>query len=241
MKIRNIFLTALAAASLVACDEKMDYKEYAINDKEYIQETFGRVAGFMTRIYNDIDYDFGNYYGGAVMGAATDEAVYSHDGNAIETFYNGSWSPAKANANIWTNCWDGISYCNLLLDEFTGLTFPDYVNDLEYMQEMHQYNNYQYEARWARAYFYFTLLRQYGGVPLKTTNMDADEANNLPRATADEIFQFIDDECVAIKDSIVEDYGNLGTYAYGISETCQQPGSARTARTRRTLPRQSAV
>lgn len=219
MKFRNIYISALAAAALTSCGDKMDYKEYAINDKEYIQETFGRVAGFMTKIYNDIDYDFGNYYGGAVLGAATDEAVYSHDGNAIETFYNGSWSATKSNANIWSTCWDGISYCNLLLEEFTGLTFPNYVNDLDYLAEMHQYNNYQYEARWARAYFYFTLVRQYGGVPLKTTNMDASEANNLPRATADEIFQFIDDECAAIKDSIVEDYGNLGVYAYGISET----------------------
>lgn len=219
MKLKNIFFATLATASLSSCGDKMDYKEYAVNDKEYIQETFGRVAGFMTKIYNDLDYDFGNYYGGAVLGAATDEAVYSHDGNNIETFYNGSWSPTKANANIWSTCWDGISYCNLLLDEFSDLTFPNYVNDLEYKQEMHQYENYQWEARWARAYFYFNLLRQYGSVPLKTKHMDADEANALPKASAEEIFKFIDDECVAIKDNIVEDYGNLGVYAYGISET----------------------
>ena len=81
------------------------------------------------------------------------------------------------------------------------------------MAEMYQYNNYQWEARWARAYFYFLLVRQYGGVPLLTKNLPATEASVQPRATAEEIFKFIDDECEAIKDSITKDYGNLGDLA----------------------------
>ena len=212
MKLKNILLSALAATMLASCSDQMDYKEYSIYDTAYMQKKFERAGGFLSTIYADLDSDFGNY-SGATLASATDEAVYSHDGNAIESFFNGAWSPTNANSSIWTTCYHGIAYCNLFLDEFTDLKFEDYKLDKNFMAEMYQYNNYQWEARWARAYFYFLLVRQYGGVPLITKNMTADEANKQPRATADEVFAFIDSECAAIKDTITKDYGDLGDLA----------------------------
>lgn len=212
MKLKNILLSALAATTLASCSDQMDYKEYSIYDTAYMQKKFERAGGFLSTIYADLDSDFGNY-SGATLASATDEAVYSHDGNAIESFFNGAWSPTNANSSIWTTCYHGIAYCNLFLDEFTDLKFEDYKLDKNFMAEMYQYNNYQWEARWARAYFYFLLVRQYGGVPLITKNMTADEANKQPRATADEVFAFIDSECAAIKDTITKDYGDLGDLA----------------------------
>lgn len=219
MKLKNIFIaSATALLTLGSCADKMNYDEYNVYDDEYIKEMFGRVGGFMTRIYNNLDTDFGNY-SGAMLSSATDESVYSHPGNAIEDFYNGAWGPTNDLSKIWSSAWEGISYCNLVLDEFSNLTFPNYQLDEHYQQEMHQYNNYQYEARWARAYFYFELVRQYGDVPLKTKHMGANEANAIPQVTAEEIFKFIDSECADIQDKIIVDYGDLGDMAYGNSET----------------------
>lgn len=218
MKLKYFSLIAIAACVLTSCSEKMDYKEFKIDDAEYMKVKFERAGGFITTMYSKLDYDFGNY-SGAMLSSATDESVYSQSGNSIESFFNGAWSPANANGSLWTTCYEGISYANMFLDEFTGLTFDDYKLDVAYAEEMHQYNNFQYEARFLRAYFYFLLVRQYGGVPLKVSDLEASEANNLPRATADEIFQFIDDECVAIKDKIIEDYANLGKMALSITET----------------------
>lgn len=212
MKLKNIFLSALAVVALDSCSEQMDYKEFSIYDTAYMQKKFERAGGFLSTIYADLDSDFGNY-SGAMLSSATDESVYSHSGNAVESFYNGAWSPTNANSSIWTTCYHGIAYCNLFLDEFTGLEFKDYALDKNFKAEMYQYNNYQWEARFLRAYFYFLLVRQYGGVPLLTTNMTADEASVQPRATADEVFAFIDSECEAIKDSITKDYGDLGDLA----------------------------
>lgn len=212
MKLKNIFLSALAVVALASCSEQMDYKEFSIYDTAYMQKKFERAGGFLSTIYADLDSDFGNY-SGAMLSSATDESVYSHSGNAVESFFNGAWSPTNANSSIWTTCYHGIAYCNLFLDEFTGLEFKDYALDKNFKAEMYQYNNYQWEARFLRAYFYFLLVRQYGGVPLLTTNMTADEASVQPRATADEVFAFIDSECEAIKDSITKDYGDLGDLA----------------------------
>ena len=212
MKLRNIFLSALAVVALTSCSDQMDYKEFSIYDTAYMQKKFERAGGFLSTIYADLDSDFGNY-SGAMLSSATDESVYSHAGNAIESFFNGAWSPTNANSSIWTTCYHGIAYCNLFLDEFTGLKFEDYKLDKNFLAEMYQYNNYQWEARFLRAYFYFLLVRQYGGVPLLTKNMEANEASVQPRATADEIYAFIDSECAAIKDSITKDYGDLGNLA----------------------------
>jgi hypothetical protein len=218
MKLRYIFTTAIAACVLASCSDKMEYKEFKYDDAEYMKVKFERAGGFITTIYSKLDYDFGNY-SGAMLSSATDESIYSQSGNAIESFYNGAWSPANANGSLWITCYEGISTANMFLDEFSNLTFDDYKLDVNYREEMHQYNNFKWEARFLRAYLYFLLVRQYGGVPLKTTDMNAEEANNLPRATADEVFKFIDDECVAIKDSIITDYADLGKMALSITET----------------------
>ena len=210
------FIIPLSSLLFSSCSEQMDYKEYSIYDAAYMQKKFERAGGLLSTIYADLDSDFGNY-DGATLASATDEAVYSHDGAAIESFYNGAWSATNANSSIWTTCYHGIAYCNLFLDEFTGLTFDDYVLDKNYMAEMYQYNNYQWEARFLRAYYYFLLVRRYGGVPLIKSNLTAEEASVQPRATAEDIFKFIDDECVAIKDTITKDYGDLGNLAMSIA------------------------
>ena len=210
MKIRNILSLAAISFIMASCGDKMDYKEYSVYDEDYVKKTFARSAGLVTSIYNDLDYDFGNY-NGALLASATDEAVYSHAGNAIETFYNGGWSATNNNdASLWTKCWRGISYANLYLDTFKDEKFEEYLMDLDYKQELHQYQNLQYEARFLRAYYYFLLVRSFGGVPLITKSMDANETNSQLRATSDEIFEFINSECEAIKDTIVKDYSNLG-------------------------------
>ena len=218
MKLNHYIIGVFAALSLASCSDKMDYHEYKVDGADYIKEMFSRTGGLITTIYQNLDSDFGNY-SGAMLSSATDESAYSHPGNQIEDFYNGAWGPTNAKGSLWTSCYQGISYCNLFLDEFVGLTFPDYRLDVDYLKEMYQYNNYQWEARWARAYFYFLLVRQYGDVPLKVHNMDAAEANALPRTSAEEIFKFIDSECEAIKDTIIKDYNNLGNMAMSMTES----------------------
>ena len=70
-----------------------------------------------------------------------------------------------------------------------------------------------------RAYFYFALVRQYGGVPLVTSEISAEEANSVRRNTSDEVFRFIIDECNDIEGKITEDYSNLGQFATGTEES----------------------
>lgn len=219
MKANKIFISVIAAATLTACSDKMNYKEYNYFDKDYITAEFSRVGGFMTDIYNGVDYDFGNYSSGAMLASASDESEYSKMGNAIEDFYNGAWSPSNAKSTRWTGMYEGIATCNHVINEMQGLTFDDLVLNVTYKGEMHRYQNYQYEARFMRAYFYFNLVKQYGDVPLLTREATAAEVNTLTRTPADDVFKFIITECNDIQDKIIADYSDLGDYALSSEET----------------------
>ena len=217
MKQRTILIAA--AALLVASCSEMNYKEYNLYDKDYITLNFTNVGGFMTDIYNTVEYDFGNYSDGAMLASASDESEYSIMGNAIEDFYNGGWSPSNPKSDTWTNMYEGISACNLVLSEMQGLNFEELVLNSDYPQQMYRYQNYQYEARLMRAYFYFCLARQYGGVPIVKEDMSIEEINTMSRSTADEVFEYIISECNAIQDKIIADYTDLGDYALSTVET----------------------
>lgn len=66
------------------------------------------------------------------------------------------------------------------------------------------------EAKFLRGYFYFNLVRAFGGVPLVLTNQMPDEAN-IPRNTADEVYAQI------IKD--LEDASNVLPEQYSVDMT----------------------
>ena len=208
MKLNTFLCGVLCLGALSACSEEMDYHEYNNYDEDFVKLNFGNVGGLITNIYSDLDTDFGSY-SGAVLGAATDEAEYAYSGGAIETFYNGTWSPINTPAGAWSSCYRAISNCNLYLERFTGLTFPELEMNADYKPQMYRYNNYRYEVRCLRAYYYFLLVRQYGDVPFSDHVLTADESNALPRTPAQDIFDYIIAECDAVKDSIIADYANL--------------------------------
>ena len=156
-----------------------------------------------------MDVDFGNY-SGAILGSATDESEYAYSGNQIEDFYNGSWSPSNAKSSMWTSCYEGIANCNLYLEKFTGLTFPELALNSDYAQQMFRYTNSFKEARFLRAYFYFNLVRAYGDVPYFTEMVTTDQVNSLTRTPAQEIFNAIIAECDKLSTELPADYTKLG-------------------------------
>lgn len=211
-------LAAFSLAALSSCSDTMDYHEYSLVDKDYMEESFGNIGGMMTSLYNAIPYDFGNYSNGAMESCATDEAEFSRMGNAIEDFYNGGWTPSNAKGSYWSSMYEAIMRAGRFVQDFQNLDFEDLKLNADYPQQMFRYENYQYEARFIRAYCYFILVRQYGGVPIVQPNMTAQEINQLPRNTSDEVFKYIFDELEDIKDKIIVDYADLGENALGLAQ-----------------------
>lgn len=212
MKLKYLFIGSMIGfGGLTACQDQLDFNEYANYDKNYMMESYENVGGLVTSIYAQLDSDWGNY-GGATLASACDEAEYAWTSSSVHDFYNGSWSATNTISN-WSKNYLAIQQCNMYLEEFLGLTFPDLRLNSDYDAQMFRYNNYEHEVRFLRAYFYFNLARQYGGVPLVTKVPSGDEVNSLKRTSVQEVFQFIENECDDIMNKIPADYTKLGDYA----------------------------
>lgn len=208
MKLKYI-VSILFIAGIVLFSCNLDYKEHSTYEEDYIKLNFTNVGGLITNIYAKLDYDFGNY-NGAFLGSASDESQYAWPSNEIFDFWTGALSPINPKSSTWTNSYAGIQAANIFLSDFQGLTFPELSLNDDYEQQMFRYNNYKFEARFLRAYFYFNLVRQYGDIPFYEKKMTTDEVNTLGRTSAQTIFAYIASECDAIVDSIPVDYSNLG-------------------------------
>jgi len=212
MKFKIIVGGILCSVALASCNDQMNYHEYSNYNKDYMTLNFSNVGGLVTNIYAKLDYDFGTY-SGAFQGSASDESEYALQSNEINDFYNGAWSPVNAKSGTWSNSYSAIQSINLFLSQYQGLTFPDLALNKDYQAQMFRYNNYPNELRFLRAYFYFNLVRQYGDVPLFTTQLTTEDVNKVSQTSSSEIFKFIASECDAIVNKIPVDYTNLGAYA----------------------------
>lgn len=213
MKLKYLFIGSIIGfGGLTACEDQLNYQEYSTLDKGYISESYLNVGGLVTNIYAQLDSDWGNY-GGATLASACDEAEYAWSNSTVHDFYNGAWSASNTISSTWTKNYAAIQQCNMFLENFLGLTFPDLRLNDDYESQMFRYNNYENEVRFLRAYFYFNLAREYGDVPLVTKVPSTDEVNTFERTPVQEVFKFIQDECDAIVDKIPADYTNLGDLA----------------------------
>ncbi len=92
--------------------------------------------------------------------------------------------------NFWQQSYIGISRCNDVLDHIEAVTMPDKIK-----------TQYIGEAKFLRAFYYFQLVRQFGGVPLRITSIQS-ASNSLSqgRAKKEQIYaQIISDLQEAVK------------------------------------------
>ena len=118
MKINKLFQGALVVLALASCNDKMNYNEYNIYGKDYITKNFQNVGGFMTDIYNTVDYDFGNYSGGAhVVGPQGVEHEVASWATALKTSTTVHGVPRMPREVCGTACMRASKHATTCLDK----------------------------------------------------------------------------------------------------------------------------
>jgi hypothetical protein len=209
----NLIFSIVFATMMGSCDY-LDYDEKSYLLKEDIFEEFTRTKKFLTNIYSKLPHDF-NTVSGAMRSSGTDEAIHVNSLSNIIRFTDGSWSPLQTIDTQWGNMYSGIYSANIFLKEAEGKIWTELQWNQDYDEIIEQFSLYSYEARFLRAYFYFELYRRYGGVPIVTTELTPEEANNVERATAEEVVNFIVAECDAVMSELPVTYVGLSS----VSET----------------------
>lgn len=203
MKKILYLLISIAILFLYACDDNLTPEVFPGLTEEQVsksyENTMARANALYTYLPNGLSY-IQNGNNDAIMASACDEAEHTLETNAIQKFNTGSWNAVENPDNAWSTNFSGIYAANLFLANSDKV-------DMDYLKydpaKQDQYKNNvknlylaKYQARFLRAFFYFELVKRYGGVPIfeKPLSLNSD-FTKVPRNTLSECIKFIVDEC----------------------------------------------
>ncbi|WEK38331.1 MAG: RagB/SusD family nutrient uptake outer membrane protein [Candidatus Pseudobacter hemicellulosilyticus] len=151
---------------------------------------------------------------GNLFAAVTDEAVQTNSVGDVYLFNNGNWNQFNNPDDRYNYYYAGIYSVNYFLeylqknggnyramlainrDTITADTRLTYLNDVALMGYAIP------EAHVLRAYFYFELIKRYGGVPLLTQTYSASDKPAVSMSGFDELVNFIVTEIDTYKNSL---------------------------------------
>ena len=97
-------------------------------------------------------------------------------------------------SDFWSGCYAAIGNCNVALDNLPDAALID-ASGKPVADNVKK--RYIAEIRFLRAFFYFDLVRVYGGVPLVTKTLSVDDRDKLTRASDTAVLNFIINEWTA--------------------------------------------
>lgn len=193
MRIRklNIIAFSLLAFIFSGCDSFLDPDKDGKMNEEDIWNNYTNAFQFLNNAYNYLPNGY-NRISNAMLASACDEAVHSDVTSGIKGFYNGTWSSYNQVENVWDKNYQGIRSVNNWLRNCEDIVFPTKPTITGTQEELiRTRDRMKGEAHFLRAYFYFELIKRYGGVPLFTDKLEMDEAKVQERATYDQCVQQI--------------------------------------------------
>jgi hypothetical protein len=162
---------------------------------------------FLLNVYAVLPYGH-NRVAPDYLDAASDDAVSSGKGTEVTTLSTAAYNSINLPTyeNVWSNTnstgtgnyWNGIRYANEFVSNIGVVPVKGFTNGVgtRYI--------WKSEARFLRAYFYFELVRRFGGVPLLGNKVyNISDNLNIPRNTFADCITYIVNECTAIQDSLI--------------------------------------
>lgn len=215
IKYKIAILAGIISFSLIGCDDYLNRENTSgIITPDLVWTNPKAIEAVLVNMYDEgikhEDHDYWDYNSKSDLRNPTtmsDEAQGSYQKNPL--FSN-------ADAVYTYNDWllnDPLStrykYIRNTNDFIRKVAESDVLNDTQKEQ-------LDAEARWIRAYQYFGLVKRYGGVPLLTEpqqyNPDDPASMQAARASEADIYDFIINECNAIKDILPETRPDASKY-----------------------------
>lgn len=211
MKLNRILFAALIASitgsSITSCSESFLDENLTT---QYSTDRFKTQEGLdelVTGAYQKLKFKFNYIWGIQCYNIGVDE--FTDANNVIPAWNHYSQdlnsSENAANQPIWDNYYGLVEPANILIQNI-----PQYYN-----QSSPTYNTRLGEAHFLRAYAYFELVKQFGGVPLKLVPSTSAETY-FTRNSAEEIYtQVISDfgEAYRLLPDKGESIGRINKYA----------------------------
>ena len=211
MKLNRILFAALIASitgsSITSCSESFLDENLTTQHSTDRFKTQEGLDELVTGAYQKLKFKFNYIWGIQCYNMGVDE--FTDANNVIPAWNHYSQdlnsSENAANQPIWDNYYGLVEPANILIQNI-----PQYYN-----QSSPTYNTRLGEAHFLRAYAYFELVKQFGGVPLKLVPSTSAETY-FTRNSAEEIYtQVISDfgEAYRLLPNKGESIGRINKYA----------------------------
>lgn len=185
--VQQVFLGMILVVTLVSCKKFLDIKPdtslttgNAYNSAQDIENAItGAYRAFYHEYYiwdnvllSDVRSD------NAYAGGGGDQPILAYDELNISTGNNRMLAD-------WSQLYIGIGRCNAILNKIDAISDP-------FLDKNNRRTQIKGEAAFLRAFHYYQLVKQWGGVPLELNSNSSDPAKtNLPRATEKEVYDQI--------------------------------------------------
>lgn len=196
-----------SAFTLCSCNDFLDREEDSFIDKTATFDSYNRTKQYLTYAYSLLPEGLNRFSGGALLGAATDDACFAIESSNIQQFNNGSWNALSNPDNVWDRYFAGIAKCCTLLENSNHVNLDisrlDPAKRVEYENNLKDIRMWRAEAHFLRAYFNFELLKRYGPIPIIKSTLDINkDYSDTPRPTMKEVVEFIAKDCDMAADSL---------------------------------------
>ena len=175
----------MTCLAMVSCDF-LDKEPTKLTPDNYFNNA-DEALSFLTSVYAPLTSQ--NFYGNEYM-FMTGADDLSHYGGGRNPQTSGAIACNNANSsspqfsNLWQTLYTGIDRANTFLE---NIDKSKDISDKLLLQ-------YTAEARFMRAYYYFTLVQGWGDVPFKTTSTSSVTGLDIPRTDKQTIYDFITTE-----------------------------------------------
>ena len=194
MKRKNIFNLKsgvfLLLLTLVGCSKVLDPLPSNMVLVNQLLNKQAAIAGFASDCYSRLDTIFSSQHSGQLLDAYTDDCFRA---GPVSDWQNGLLSPTNslfANT-IWTSGWAGIRKCNIAMTYIPQSQAPtSQIGPTDLLR-------YVDEAKLLRAWYHFTLIKNFGPLPFIDQAFGPDYTGwaTLTRPTYDVIATRIAKEC----------------------------------------------
>lgn len=189
------FLSLLITLGCVELDREITFE---VTEKQVL-ESYERTRSRLASVYSEMPAGY-LQIDGAMAASASDEAEHTIETSNVQKLNNGSWNAVDRPEDLWGPLFRGIRKANQFLAGVDSVNLDqwrlDPTQQTVYATRVADLKRWKYEARFLRAYFYFELVKRYGGVPIfKGTFSLNDDFKSVKRNTLQECFDFILSEC----------------------------------------------
>lgn len=189
--IKTAILSLFAGLALASCDF-LEKEPFELTPETYFNNE-AEANSFLISVYAPLASQ--NFYGNRYLHlVAGDDLAHFGGGRAPESTgviaCNNATASSPNFSQLWITLYAGIDRANTFLENI------DKISDQNINPTVRE--RYRSEARFLRAFYYFTLVQGWGDVPFKTSSTQSVNGLSIPRTDKEVIYDFIAkemDEC----------------------------------------------